>query len=75
VLEPEDQQRIERGQRDPWTPDLVADVVKQRRDILPLDDWDARVRWRDEQLMKFLQRFKVELAEDQPHPATSSSGH
>jgi hypothetical protein len=50
-------------------------VVKQRRNILPLDDWDARVRWRDEQLMKFLQRFKVELAEDQPHPATSSSGH
>jgi 3-hydroxyacyl-CoA dehydrogenase len=54
----------ERGQHDPWTPDLVADVVGQRRHILPLDDWDARVRWRDEQLMKFLQRFKVELAED-----------
>jgi hypothetical protein len=54
----------ERGQHDPWTPDLVADVVEQRRHILPLDGWDARVRWRDEQLMKFLQRFKVELAED-----------
>jgi 3-hydroxyacyl-CoA dehydrogenase len=54
----------ERGQHDPWTPDLVADVVGQRRHILPLDDWDARVRWRDEQLMKFLQRFKVELADD-----------
>jgi 3-hydroxyacyl-CoA dehydrogenase len=54
----------ERGQHDPWTPDLVADVVGQRRSILPLDDWDARVRWRDEQLMKFLRRFKAELAEE-----------
>jgi 3-hydroxyacyl-CoA dehydrogenase len=54
----------ERGQHDPWTHDLVADVVGQRRHILPLEDWDARVRWRDEQLMKFLQRFKTELAED-----------
>jgi 3-hydroxyacyl-CoA dehydrogenase len=64
----------ERGQHDPWTPEMVADVVAQRRGILPLDDWDDRVRWRDEQLMKFLQRFKVELAEDQPRPATRGSG-
>ena len=64
----------ERGQHDPWTPEMVADVVAQRRGILPLEDWDDRVRWRDEQLMKFLQRFKAELAEDPPRPATRSSG-
>ncbi len=42
----------ERGQHDPWTPELVAEVVAQRRAALPLDEWDARVRWRDEQLMR-----------------------
>ena len=42
----------ERGQFDPWTPDLVREVVRQRREILPLEDWGSRVLWRDEQLMK-----------------------
>ncbi len=42
----------ERGQHDPWTPDLVADVTAQRRAALPLEQWDERVRWRDEQLMR-----------------------
>lgn len=42
----------ERGQHDPWTPDLVARAVSERRAILPLDGWEARVRWRDEQLMR-----------------------
>lgn len=41
----------ERGQNDPWTPDLVDTVTSQRRELLDLDDWDARVRWRDQQLM------------------------
>lgn len=41
----------ERGQEDPWTPDLVADVASQRRDSLPLEEWDARVAWRDQQLI------------------------
>jgi len=41
----------ERGQHDPWTPDLVAEATRQRRALLPLEEWDARVRWRDEQLM------------------------
>lgn len=40
----------ERGQRDPWTPDLVAEVAAQRRAILPLERWDERVRWRDRRL-------------------------
>jgi 3-hydroxyacyl-CoA dehydrogenase len=42
----------ERGQHDPWTPDLVATAVAQRRALLPQNDWEERVRWRDEQLMR-----------------------
>lgn len=42
----------ERGQHDPWTPDLVADVVRQRRELLPLASWEERVAWRDRQLVK-----------------------
>jgi 3-hydroxyacyl-CoA dehydrogenase len=41
----------ERGQDDPWTPELVADAAAQRRAVLPLAQWDERVAWRDEQLM------------------------
>jgi 3-hydroxyacyl-CoA dehydrogenase len=42
----------ERGQRDPWTDELVELATAQRRALLPLDQWEDRVRWRDEQLMK-----------------------
>jgi L-gulonate 3-dehydrogenase len=41
----------ERGQHDPWTPELVANVEQQRRALLPLDQWQERVRWRDRGLM------------------------
>lgn len=41
----------ERGQNDPWTPELVGRVAAERRALLPLEDWDERVRWRDERLM------------------------
>lgn len=44
----------ERGQHDPWTPDLVAKVDAERRDRLPLDQWEDRVRWRDREIMKLL---------------------
>ncbi len=44
----------ERGQHDPWTPELVAVVEAERRSRLALDDWDARVRWRDREIMKLL---------------------
>jgi hypothetical protein len=40
----------ERGQDDPWTPELVADVTRQRRALLPLGQWEDRVRWRDREL-------------------------
>jgi len=42
----------ERGQNDPWTEELVAEVARQRREQLPLDQWAERVRWRDEQLIR-----------------------
>ena len=45
---------VERGQHDPWTPELVAKVEAERRALLPLDDWDDRVRWRDREIMKLL---------------------
>lgn len=41
----------ERGQDDPWTPELVAEVARQRRAVLPLDQWTTRVSWRDIELM------------------------
>jgi L-gulonate 3-dehydrogenase len=41
----------ERGQNDPWTPDLVARVAGERRALLPLAQWEARVQWRDRRLM------------------------
>lgn len=50
----------ERGQHDPWTPDLVEEVAAQRRAKLPLADWEKRVAWRDRQLMA-LSRLKRDL--------------
>jgi L-gulonate 3-dehydrogenase len=43
-----------RDQHDPWTPDLVERVAAERRAALPLDDWDARVQWRDRRLMALI---------------------
>lgn len=42
----------ERGQHDPWTPDLVAKVDRQRRAAVPLERWEERVAWRDLALMR-----------------------
>ena len=41
----------ERGQDDPWTEELVAEVAAQRRARLPLDQWEQRVAWRDRALI------------------------
>ncbi|PAK10629.1 3-hydroxyacyl-CoA dehydrogenase [Burkholderia ubonensis] len=49
----------ERGQHDPWTPELVARVAAARRATLPLDQWDARVTWRDRQLMHLARHRKL----------------
>ncbi|MCZ2497601.1 3-hydroxyacyl-CoA dehydrogenase [Xylophilus sp. Kf1] len=45
----------QRGQDDPWTPELVGEVAAQRRARLPLDEWEQRVQWRDSQLMAMAQ--------------------
>ena len=42
----------ERGQHDPWTPELVEKVTAERRKLLPLDKRPDRIRWRDRQLMR-----------------------
>lgn len=49
----------ERGQDDPWTPELVATVEAQRREVLPADEWPQRVSWRDQQLLRFRQCFDL----------------
>lgn len=54
----------ERGQNDPWTDELVANVVAQRRAMLPLDQWEARVAWRDQQLMQLATMRKEHAAND-----------
>ena len=54
----------ERGQNDPWTDELVRNVAAQRRAVLPLDRWDARVEWRDRQLMQLAKMRKTRAAND-----------
>ncbi|MDS0858171.1 3-hydroxyacyl-CoA dehydrogenase [Burkholderia pseudomultivorans] len=54
----------ERGQSDPWTPDLVARVTAARRAALPLDQWDARVAWRDRRLMHLARHRKAAASDD-----------
>jgi ADP-ribose pyrophosphatase YjhB (NUDIX family) len=49
----------QRGQNDPWTLELVQRVAAERRSLIPLADWEARVAWRDEQLINLI-HFKEE---------------
>lgn len=44
-------QGAERGQDDPWTPELVAEVARQRAAAMGDATWDDRVAWRDRGLM------------------------
>jgi len=48
----------ERGQHDPWTAELVERAAGERRALLPLDQWDERVRWRDQRLMNMQKRVE-----------------
>jgi len=41
----------ERGQDDPWTPDLVARVAEELHERLPPERWAERVAWRDDALI------------------------
>ena len=43
---------LERGDSSEWTPALVAEVARQRRQLLPIEQWQQRVNWRDEQLLR-----------------------
>lgn len=54
---------LERGQDDPWTPELVETVNNERRAVLPLREREARLAWRDRRLMA-LARLKQTLAQD-----------
>lgn len=42
------------GPPEPWDEALVGEAVRQRREILPLEDWEERVGWRDRKLMDIL---------------------
>lgn len=53
----------QRGQDDPWTPELVAEVERQRRAVLPEEQWEDRVEWRDQQLLNFLTVFDTHARE------------
>jgi len=48
------QMGLERGQDDPWTPEMVEQVTQSRRSTLPLDEWGDRVKWRDKSLLELL---------------------
>ncbi|TFY94249.1 3-hydroxyacyl-CoA dehydrogenase [Pseudomonas nabeulensis] len=41
----------ERTDTTPWSAELVAEVARQRRALLPLEDWVDRVSWRDAELL------------------------
>jgi L-gulonate 3-dehydrogenase len=51
----------DRGQDDPWTPELVRRVTDERRRLLPLERWEERVGWRDRMLMA-LERARRRMA-------------
>ncbi len=63
----------ERGQHDPWTPDLVAAVVAERRAALPLEEWERRVRWRDEQLLLLKPRWDAAVEHRNEAPQASAT--
>jgi L-gulonate 3-dehydrogenase len=55
----------QRGQDDPWDEALVAEVTAQRRTLLPLEQWEARVAWRDRALIA-QERARRKLAPYEP---------
>ena len=52
----------ERGQHDPWTPDMVAQVTGARREKLPMEQWHERRGWRDRMLMAMARAKRGALA-------------
>jgi 3-hydroxyacyl-CoA dehydrogenase len=56
----------ERGQHDPWTPDLVEKVAASRRAAVPLEQWEARIGWRDRMLMALMKHRLLSPGEPWP---------
>ena len=52
----------ERGQHDPWTPELVETVAAARRAAVPLEQWEERVAWRDRALMALARHRRLAAA-------------
>ena len=52
----------ERGQDEPWSPELVADVTAARRAALPEAEWDERIRWRDTMMLALERARRHHLA-------------
>jgi 3-hydroxyacyl-CoA dehydrogenase len=52
----------ERGQHDPWTPDLVEKVAAAIEQGLPMEDWDKQVQRRDAALIE-LERMRQRRAD------------
>ncbi|HEV7835508.1 MAG TPA: 3-hydroxyacyl-CoA dehydrogenase [Caballeronia sp.] len=52
----------QRGQHDPWTPDLVEIVAAARRAAVPLEQWEERVAWRDRALMALARHRKSDAS-------------
>ncbi|MFC7405861.1 3-hydroxyacyl-CoA dehydrogenase [Georgenia alba] len=54
----------EREGQDPWRTGAVEEVTAARREILSLEDWPERVRWRDEEIVRRMaRRLAVEQEE------------
>ena len=49
-----------RDQREPWSAELMDEVEKQRRDLLPFDKLAERRAWRDRRLMSMAANLKKE---------------
>jgi 3-hydroxyacyl-CoA dehydrogenase len=49
-----------RDQKDPWSPALIDEVERQRRDLLPFDKLAERRAWRDRQLMNIAANLNKE---------------
>ena len=64
----------ERGQHDPWTEELVAEVAAMRRAALPLEKWAERVAWRDRMLMAVMQaKSRATFPEEADAPRTTGN--
>ena len=51
----------QRGQIDVWEDDLVAEADRQRRALIPMDQWSERVAWRDKALMEVMAERRKRL--------------